>query len=156
MKKVYLSVLAGLFMSTALVQPADAERRPDYLFNCGMDVQDRMYLQSDRDAYDPSWRDDWSPVDWADSAVSAQGVIDNFYARNVLVDQFLDDGTPVLKVGQTFLALSSQQQRRVVRFVAFAFDVDGLTGNGTMHVQLDRGLKNSPIGLYNRGSVQLY
>lgn len=156
MKRVYLSVLTGLLMSIALAQPADAGRRPGYLFDCGKDVQDRMYLQSNADAYDPSWRDDWNPVDWADSAESAQSVIDNFYARNVLRDQFLDDGTPVLEVGQTFLALSSQQQRRVVRFVAFAFDVDGLTGNGTMHVQLDRGLKDVPVGVYNRGSVQLF
>ena len=156
MKNVYLSVLTGLFMGAALVQPAAADRRPDYFFDHGKNVHDRVYLQSNENAYDLSWRDAWSPVDWADSAVSAQEVIDNFYARDVLTDQFLKRGTPVLEVGQTFLAMSSQDQRRVVRFVAFAFDVDGLTGNGTMHVQLDQERKCAPIGLYNRGSVQLY
>lgn len=156
MKNSYLSVLTGLLMGAALAQPAAADRRPDYFFDHGKNVHDRLYLQSDENAYDPSWNDAWSPVDWADSAAGAQGVIDNFYARDVLKNQFLKRGTPVLEVGQTFLALSSQDQRRVVRFVAFAFDVDGLTGNGAMHVQLDRERKCAPVGLYSGGAVQLY
>ena len=154
MQKFHLFVLSSFFMAIFVATAAQADRRPDHLFDCGQDIHDRVYLHSYENSYDPSWNDQWSPVDWADSAASAQAVIDNFYARRVLVDQFLDDGTPVLEVGQTFLALSSQDQRRVVKFVAFAFDVDGLTGNGTMHVQLDR--EHAPIGLYNRGSVQLY
>ena len=154
MKKAYLSVLTGIFLSAAMASPADAERRPGYFFDCGKDVHDRMYLQSNENAYDSAWNDSWKPVDWADSAESAQAVIDNFYARRVLTDQFLNRDTPVLEVGQGFIDLSSQDQRRVVRFVAYAFDIDGLTGNGAMQVQLDR--KDAPVGLYNRGKVQLY
>ena len=154
MKNFHLSVLSGLFLFLSVVNSAHADRRPGYFFDCGQDVHDRVYLQSNENAYDPTWNDRWSPVHWANSAESAQTVIDNFYAKNVLHDQYLDDGTPVLEVGQGFLALSSQDQRRVVRFVAYAFGVDGFAGRGTMYVQLDR--KDTPLGLYNNGRVQLY
>lgn len=149
MKKIFFFFLLGLLLFVTNLNPADAGRRPGYFFDCGQDVHDRVYLQSHQNVYDSDWSDYWSPLDWADSSEGAQAVIDNFYAKNVLADQYIDNGAPILEVGQTFLEMSGQEQRRVIKFVAFAFGI-----NGAMQVQLDR--KDTPIGLYSDGKVQLY
>ena len=127
----------------------------EYLFTPAPKDLNRPYMVHKRDAYDSDWEyPHWSPYEWARDVGTAQDVIEQFYATGVLRDQYVDDGTPILQVGQTFLELSGRDQRRVVKFVAFAFGVDGLTGNGVMEICLER--KGEPLGLYSQGLVQLH
>jgi len=159
MKYSYLFVFALFFVTFVPVQDAFARHKHTFLsplFTPEEDDHDDHYLHEGKYAYDSDWENGWNPLMWAESYDEAQTLVDQFYADGVVVDQYMNDEKPCLEVGQRFLELSGRDQRRVVKFMAYAFDVDGFSQDGAVNVVLKRAGRVHDVGVYSQGRVQLH
>ncbi len=151
---IVFSIFIGVLGVSGQAQARQSHGLFYYFFTPAEDDHDRHYMNEWKNAYDSDWEYRWSPRMWADDVEAAQGVIDGFYKSGILKDQYVDDGVPVIQVGQRFLDLSGRDQRRVVKFVAYAFDIDGFNNTGAMNIVLER--ECVPLGVYSQGKVQLH
>jgi len=99
--------------------------------------------------------DTWTPQDWIDNPGDEKIVLRDFYAMNILVKQFMDNGIPVLRVGAPFVQLSSFDQGRVLAFVDYVFEITTSNKDGMFYVYYEAD-DNNPLGLYNKYGFQNY
>lgn len=114
----------------------------------------RPYLEEGKTPINSRWDDgQWRPHEWVVARGSAQAVIDGFYEADIVTDQYLDDGTPVLEVGQGFLDLSAIEQRRVTAFMDHVFHVTAAhEKNSYLIVFEDNG---QAVGVFTPQGLQL-
>ena len=99
--------------------------------------------------------DTWTPQDWIDNPGDEKVVLRDFYTMNVLVKKYMDDGIPVLRVGEKFVQLSDFDQIRVLKFVDYVFGITTAEENGMFYVYYDAN-DDEPLGLFNKYGFQNY
>lgn len=100
--------------------------------------------------------DDWTPQDWIKDDETPKDVIREFYSHGLIHKQFMNKrNIPVLVVGEPFNQLSGLDQRRVLKFVDYTFDITGAEEDGMFFVYYVENDKD-PLGLYNRHGYQNY
>ena len=148
---LYLSVIALLFMLT----PDAALARGswwDYIFPPPVPDFSREYLNDAKTPHQAIYAmDPWTPEDWTRNRGSEKGVMDDLYINGIVTDQYMDDGIPVLQVGQHFMELSGNDKRRVAAYVDSVF---GITQNNGTFI-LEHWDKEEPIGIYTKAGLQL-
>tara|TARA_R110002072_G_scaffold289895_1_gene457270 strand:+ start:255 stop:722 length:468 start_codon:yes stop_codon:yes gene_type:complete len=100
--------------------------------------------------------DTWTPEAWEKDAGDSRRIMRDLYAAGILTDQYSDGkNIPVLEVGEGFFLLSSVDQRRVLQFVDYVFEITTSEENGMFYVyyKLDN---DKPAGLYNKYGFQSY
>lgn len=100
--------------------------------------------------------DTWTPEAWEKDAGDSRRIMRDFYAAGILTDQYSDSkNIPVLEVGEAFFLLSGIDQRRVLQFVDYVFEITTSEENGMFYVyyKLD---DEKPAGLYNQYGFQSY
>lgn len=97
--------------------------------------------------------DTWTPEDWIDNPGDEKIILRDFYTMNILVKQFMDDGIPVLRVGAPFVQLSKFDQKRVLAFIDYVFEITSSKENGMFYVYFEKDDDN-PLGLYNKHGFQ--
>ena len=115
----------------------------------------RPYLEEAKLPHNSQWADDeWSPQDWIDArGGSVIAVVNGFYSAGIIKDQYFDDDVPVLEVGQTFIDLSGQEQRRVVAFMDDVFGVTSSSKAGVIEIEFHDD--NKSVGLFTKDGLQL-
>lgn len=99
--------------------------------------------------------DTWTPEDWIDNPGDEKIILRDFYAIGLLKKQFVDGGIPVLRVGEKFVQLSGFDQRRVLEFIDYVFEITTSEENGMFYVYYEKDDDN-PLGLYNKHGFQNY
>lgn len=100
--------------------------------------------------------DNWKPQDWIDAVGGNKAVLNDFYDDGILTEQYTDgDNLPVLEVGETFMQLSSLDQRRVLQVVDHIFEITSSEENGSFYVY-HHEKKSHPLGMYNKHGFQSY
>lgn len=145
--RLFLGFLS-VFMVLVAVQPVMAQSEPKHEKPLGQRIDSwwkrmtapnagKVYSKPEYDLHDYQWGDDdWTPQAWVSDRGSAEAVMNDFYAAGIITEPFdlqrAIDGEyrPVLEVGQPFLNLSYQDQRRIAVFVDDVFAVTGRTGQG--------------------------
>ncbi len=139
----------------------------DSIWGAPQDYTVRPFLEEAKLPHNSRWADDeWSPQDWIDSrGGSVVAVVDGFYRADIVVDQYVDDDVPVLEVGQGFLDLGAQDQRRVVAFMDEVFGVTKFATPGIILVLFHRQDKSwlhgliegdtERIGVFDANGLQL-
>ena len=103
--------------------------------------------------HNSQWADEnWSPQEWIDDRGSAEAVIDGFYKSGIITDQYFDEDVPVLEVGDRFMDLSEQEQRRVTAFIDHVYNVTGSSAAGVYMIASHR--RDDPIGLFSKQGLQ--
>ncbi|MGH1404791.1 MAG: hypothetical protein ACRBDL_11160 [Alphaproteobacteria bacterium] len=101
-------------------------------------------------------QDTWTPEAWIKDAGDARRIVRDFYAVEIVTDQYKDgDDIPVLEVGEAFLQLSNMDQRRVLRFVDHVFEITSAEENGMFYVYYAE-VDSEPMGIYNKYGFQAY
>ncbi len=100
--------------------------------------------------------DAWTPEAWIRDAGDEKRVMRDFYEYKIVTNQYTDNrNIPVLEVGEPFVQLSGVDQRRVLEFVDYVFQITPASDNGMFYVYL-KGEKKEPMGLYNQYGFQSY
>ncbi len=100
--------------------------------------------------------DTWTPEDWIKEAGDEKRVMRDLYASNILTKQYIDsDNIPVLEVGENFVKLAGVDQRRVLQFVDYIFEITPSEENGMFYVIYTQD-QSEPLGLYNKHGFQSY
>jgi len=128
----------------------------DYLWGPPQTDFVRPFLEEAKLPHNARWADDeWSPKDWIDSrGGSVKAVVDGLYRADIVVDQYIDD-VPVLEVGQGFLELGAQDQRRVVAFMDEVFGITKFATPGIILVLFHRDDKSWLHGLIEGDTEQI-
>ncbi len=101
-------------------------------------------------------QDTWTPEAWIKDAGSDKRILKNFYSAGIVTDQYSDgDNIPVLEVGDAFLQLSGTDQRRVLGFVDYVFEITASEENGMFYVYYYAD-DDEPMGLFNKYGFQSY
>lgn len=118
-------------------------------------TQVRPYLNEAKLPHNSQWAEDgWTPQDWVEMrGGSPLNVIDGFYRADIITGQKFDKDVPVLEVGQGFLRLSAQEQRRVLAFIDDTYGVTSNSVAGVIEICLDH--ENETIGLFDKNGLQL-
>lgn len=137
--------------------PAHADPKP-WQFGWGSEhFKDQDFQPYSHDAKTPHtarWQTDgWDPSDWADDRGSYAGVLADFYRGGIITDRSMDDGIPVLEVGEAFFTLSDQDKRRVAMFVDHLFGITRHKENGLFRIVDQRHAQI--IGVFTRHGLQL-
>lgn len=99
--------------------------------------------------------DTWTPQDWIDNPGDEKIILRDFYSLGILKEQYTRKGTPVLDVGEKFIQLSGFDQRRVLEFVDYVFQITAAKEDGVFIVYYDKN-KKQPLGVYNQYGFQNY
>ncbi len=100
--------------------------------------------------------DQWTPRDWAKSEGDAKEIIRDFYEGDILVKQYIgSQDIPVLRVGEAFVRLSNFDQKRILAFIDYVFEITTTTEDGMYYVYYE-GDDKEPLGLYNKYGFQSY
>ncbi|MCB1591301.1 MAG: hypothetical protein KDI90_02505 [Alphaproteobacteria bacterium] len=100
--------------------------------------------------------DNWTPEAWIKDAGDEKRIIRDFYAADIVSDQYVDgDNIPVLVVGDNFMKLSGLDRRRVLKFVDHVFGITQAEDDGMFYVYY-RELDDDPLGVYNKYGLQQY
>ncbi len=158
----FLAVLLLLF-GTLLVfaqNPAHAEPKPwiwSWWPSHWQNLDFKPYLGNQQISQRSLWDDDqWTPEAWIKDAGDAKRIMRDFYAYDIVSDQYVgDENIPVLEVGQGFMRLSSLDRRRVLQFVDHVFGITKGEENGMFYVYY-RELDDDPLGVYNKYGLQQY
>jgi hypothetical protein len=88
------------------------------------------YYSNGTDPHNTQWNDDqlnrqnWSPDKWVSwNKGDGLGLIQKWYTADILRDQMIDDGVPVLVVGPNFYHLSGYDKRRVIETIDHVYAV---------------------------------
>jgi hypothetical protein len=88
------------------------------------------YYENGTDPHNTQWNDDqlargtWSPEQWVSwNKGNGLGLIQRWYTADILRDQMIDDGVPVLVVGPNFYHLSGYDKRRIIQTIDHVYAV---------------------------------
>ncbi len=126
----------------------------------------KPYLNDPKQPHNTQWQNglyagqDWHPENWIQAKGSIRAVLDGFYDNNVIKGQDVDNDIPVLIVGDGFMRLSGQDQRRVADFINYVFQVTTTAPAGMYSIYYDRTDKGifgrgAPIGTYTDKGLSL-
>lgn len=115
----------------------------------------RVYLNRAKLPHNSQWdSDEWKPQDWVDArGGSVEAVVNGFYSAGIVTDQYYDDATPVLEVGQRFLDLSELEKRRVAAFFDHVFQVTTGSEGKLFYIYFHKN--DIPLGIFNSDGLQL-
>lgn len=100
--------------------------------------------------------DAWTPQDWVKNEGDEKAIIRDFYEGDILVKQYIGrQDIPVLRVGEAFVRLSNFDQKRVLAFIDYVFEITASEQYGMFYVYYERD-DDEPLGLYNRYGFQSY
>lgn len=100
--------------------------------------------------------DTWTPQDWVKNEGDEKAIIRDFYEGGILVKQFIGrKNIPVLRVGEPFVRLSNFDQKRILDFIDYVFEITTTTEDGMYFVYYEADDKE-PLGLYNKHGFQSY
>ncbi len=117
----------------------------------------KPYLGNQQISQRSLWDDDqWTPEAWIKDAGDAKRIMRDFYAYDIVSDQYVgDEDIPVLEVGETYMRLSGLDRRRVLQFVDHVFGITKGEEDGMFYVYY-RELDDDPLGVYNKYGLQQY
>ena len=82
------------------------------------------YLENAKHPHPAQWADqDWYAEDWISQRQSGFNLVQGFYSSDIIRNQDVDDGVPVLVVGPNFYHLSGYDKRRVVHTIDVVYGV---------------------------------
>ncbi len=100
--------------------------------------------------------DTWTPEAWIIDAGDEKRVMRSLYEAGIVTDQYKKKGSvPVLEVGETFVQLSGLDQRRVLQFVDYVFEITTSEENGTFFVNY-KPQGGEALGVYTKYGFQSY
>ncbi len=99
--------------------------------------------------------DTWTPQDWIKNPGDEKIILRDFYTMGILVKQFMDNDIPVLRVGEPFVQLSTFDQRRILAFIDYVFEITTSKKDGMFYIYYEAD-DNNPLGLYNKYGFQNY
>ncbi|MFP4387084.1 MAG: hypothetical protein ACLFP8_09235 [Alphaproteobacteria bacterium] len=100
--------------------------------------------------------DRWRPVDWIENPGDEKIILRDFYTMGIIREQYVNhDNIPVLRVGDAFVNLATFDQRRILAFVDYVFNVTGSQENGMFFVYYERD-DSEPLGVYNKSGYIFY
>jgi len=100
--------------------------------------------------------DEWTPESWLREEDDDKRIMRDFYEYGIVTKQYQNSkNIHVLEVGDTFVQLSGLDQRRVLQFVDYVYQITEGHKNGMFYVYL-KGVKDEPMGLYNKYGFQNY
>lgn len=112
------------------------------------------YLENSKHPHNTQWAGyGWYAEDWMSQSRSNLDLVNGFYTADILRDQKMDDGVPVLVVGPNFYRLSGLDKRRIVTTVDTVYGVTKNGGHKT--IQLRDWYTKMPIGIYTEYGLQL-
>jgi hypothetical protein len=148
----YLTVITAFF--TILSSGAQAASFWDYLFTPDVPDTTRYYKHRSNEVQMAIHEmDEWTPEVWTQNGGGRKSMMDKLYFNGIITDQYIDDGVPVLEVGQHFMELSSNDKRRVVAYVDSVFGITQSHESGT--IILNHWQADEPVGIYTREGLQL-
>ena len=140
----------------AQLSHADKATHWSYIYHDGYKHNFEPYIGEQVLKQRSTWDNDtWTPEDWIDNPGDEKIILRDFYAIGLLKKQFVDDGIPVLRVGEKFVQLSGFDQRRVLEFIDYVFEITTSEENGMFYVYYEKD-DNDPLGLYNKHGFQNY
>jgi hypothetical protein len=122
----------------------------------GSEYFTRPYLEDGKKPHNiANADDDWVPEDWLDEKHDKQQVMSGLYASGIITDQSRDfvSGQPEIEVGQTFMKLSEQEKRRVIKFVDYVSGFTKTDPNAT--IEIYHKASGDPVGYYNAEGLVL-
>ena len=151
---VFLTLLLLVSSASAWAGPGPKMWYYSWWSHHWKDQDFKPYMDDPKMPHNTQWDDDlWTPQDWISHGGNAERVMDGFYKAQIVTRQYADDDMPILEVGQGFMRLSGQDQRRVVKFVDHVF---GVTGNNEAGMFLiNHAYSEETIGVYTRTGLQL-
>ena len=118
----------------------------------GLDFE--PYLETAKHPHNTQWDESqWRPEHWEAQAESAPDVVRGFYFADIISDQYVDDGVPVLEVGPGFYMLGGEYKRRVTAMVDYVYGITREKEFG-MFMLYDWQSKEA-IGAYTKYGLQL-
>ncbi len=117
----------------------------------------KPYLGDQKGSQRSLWdNDSWTPEAWIKDAGDEKRIIRDFYAVNIVTNQYKDSNNiPILEVGDAFINLSGLDKRRVLQFVDHVFEITSSEENGMFYVFYSENTKD-PLGVYNKYGLQTY
>jgi hypothetical protein len=153
----FSSFLTVFVLSSVLAAPAAYARRGswlDYIIPPPVPKFEQPYLNDGKIPHNDRWSaDTWTPQGWIDGAGSAEYMMQDLYNSGIVTDQYESDGSPVLEVGPRFLQLSQEDQRRVVVFIDYVFNITQKAPDGVFYIRDEES--EDPIGFYNQQGLHL-
>lgn len=146
----------GTLMSLTMGSAARAAEKPAPCTRanpCHFDFQ--PYPQDAIHPHNHQWdTPPWTPAMWvAGSNTDIWGLVEGFYSADILRDQYIKGGVPILVVGPNFYRLGHYDQRRVSATVDAAYHATA-TPEAGFFMLYDWDSK-APIGIYDRGGLQM-
>ncbi len=141
-----------LFSSTAYAEP-----KPwvwSWWESHWKDLDFEPYLENGKHPHNSQWDEQsWTPQQWAAEPAAAMDLVRGFYTADILRDQYMDDGVPVLEVGPGFYMLGGHDKRRIVQTIDYAYGVTAEKENGMF--LLHDWQTGKAVGAYTRYGLQL-
>lgn len=154
MRKISFFALVCL-LAFAAVSPAHAAKSWGWWPSNWKTLDFQPYLGGEKLLQRGLWdRDTWTPQAWIKDAGASERIIRDFYAYNIIRDQYTDsDNIPVMVVGDNFMKLSGTDRRRVMEFIDYVFEITKSEPDGMFYVYNYQNMKE-PIGVWNKYGFQ--
>ena len=149
-KRIFVAITCIFILFTSAT--AQAEPKP-WIFSWWPghwdDLDFHPYLEGAPHAHTSQWDDDgWTPKDWVQRTGGDElSTVRRFYKVGILQDQYVDDGIPVLVVGQPFFQLGGQDKQRVMDLIDHVYGITS-TANGNGIFKICDG--DEEIGIYTK------
>lgn len=112
------------------------------------------YLENGKETQNQQWgEEDWYVQDWVAQSPNDMALVDGFFRSDILREQNIEAGVPVLVVGSNFYRLGGFDKRRVITTVDAVY---GITQKGQNPTILLRDWKTkNQIGVFTKDGLQL-
>lgn len=112
------------------------------------------YLEPAKLPHDTQWDfDDWKSGDWYQQRKDKMDLIEGFYKADIIRNQYVDRGVPVLEIGPNFYNLGGFDKRRVAEVIDETYNI---TASKTFGMFMLYDWKtHKPIGSYTAYGLQL-
>ena len=116
--------------------------------------QTQPYLEPQKDPHPYQWQGyGWYAEDWLAQSRNGESLVRGFYEADILRDQDVEDGVPVLVVGPSFYRLGGLDKRRVITTVDTVY---GVTRDGQNRaIVLKDWHTDLQIGVYTEHGLQI-
>lgn len=144
-----------------MVSPAAAEGidGPGYEYYRHLEERQertRPLLENGTDPHNSQWfAREWFATQWLDQYDRDLDVIDGFYKADILREQVVVNGVPVLVVGPNFYRLSGFDKRRVTHVVDVVYTITEAQGTNAKFFRLQDWKTGKMIGLYNADGLTI-